>query len=102
MTNAVLTRPSARPAAAAAAQPGAPAGQATSEIGQLGFAKDALRVIMFFAILLNISRFHQAYPLLAKLRPGLVLIAAAVLYAGLNPRSLAKGNIFAHWPTRRM
>jgi O-antigen ligase len=50
--------------------------------------------------ILTISRVHQHYPMLAKLRPALLLITASIGYAFLNPRCLTRGNVLKNWPMR--
>lgn len=79
---------------------GAPAGgnarQALSE--KLVIVRDPLRVLVFLLTVLTISRAHQHYPILAKLRPALLLIIASIGYAFLNPRSLTRRNVLEHWP----
>jgi O-antigen ligase len=65
---------------------------------KLTIVRDPLRFLLFMLTILTISRVHQHYSLLAKLRPGLLLIAAATGYAFLNPRALTRGNVLRYWP----
>jgi hypothetical protein len=48
----------------------------------------------------TVSRIHQHYAFMAKLRPVLVLVFAAALYAYLNPKYLTKANVLGLWPMR--
>jgi O-antigen ligase len=101
MTNAVLTPwpqhgrrvPSKAKGAAA---PSVPDGT------ELAFSLDPLRIVLFVSMVLNISRFHQAFAPLKAIRPGLLLFITACGYAFLNPRFLTRANVFATWPMRRI
>ena len=66
----------------------------------LTIVRDPLRVALFVLTVLTISRVHQQYPLLEKLRPALLLVVASVGYAYLNPRFLTRVNVLAFWPAR--
>ena len=68
--------------------------------GRLRIMRDPLRVALFVLTVLTISRVHQAYPLLAKFRPALLLVAASIGYAYLNPRYLTRTNVLRLWPMR--
>lgn len=68
--------------------------------GALSIVRDPLRVALFVLTVLTISRVHQQYPLLEKLRPALLLVVASVGYAYLNPRFLTRTNILGLWPAR--
>jgi len=68
--------------------------------GRLRIVRDPLRILLFVLTILTISRVHQAYPLLEKLRPALLLVVASVGYAYLNPRYLAAHNVLRLWPMR--
>jgi hypothetical protein len=67
--------------------------------GRLQIKRDPLRIALFVLTILTISRVHQAYPLLEKLRPALLLVVASVGYAYLNPRYLNR-NALRLWPMR--
>jgi O-antigen ligase len=74
-------------------------GDAPAAFGEkLAIVRDPLRVLVFMLTILTISRVHQHYPILAKLRPALLLITAACGYAFLNPRSLTRRNVLERWP----
>lgn len=50
--------------------------------------------------IISISRIHMRFPVLAALRPGLVLVALALFFAMSSPKRLAGGAIFRTWPAR--
>jgi O-antigen ligase len=61
---------------------------------------DPLRVLIFVLTIVTVSRVHQHFPHLARLRPALLLVIAATAYAYLNPRHLTRANVLALWPMR--
>lgn len=68
----------------------------------LALVRDPLRVLLFLLTVVTISRVHLHYPVLAKLRPVLVLTVAAVGYACLYPRYLTKASVMRIWPMRHV
>ncbi len=66
----------------------------------LTLVRDPLRLILFVLTIITISRVHLHYPILAKLRPVLLLTAGALGYAYLNPRYLTNANVLKLWPMR--
>jgi hypothetical protein len=62
--------------------------------------RDPLRFALSVLTILTISRVHEHYPALAKLRPALILVAASVAYAYLNPRYLSGTSVLRRWPMR--
>lgn len=70
--------------------------------GRLRLELDPLRIALFVLTVLTISRVHQHYPMLAKARPALLLVAASIGYAYLNPRYLTRANLLRLWPMRLM
>jgi O-antigen ligase len=66
----------------------------------LRIVRDPLRASLFVVTVLTISRLHQHYPSVARLRPVLLLVIASAAYAYLNPRSLTRANVLALWPMR--
>ena len=66
----------------------------------LTLVRDPLRVLLFLLTIVTISRVHLHYPILAKLRPVLLLTLGAVAYAYLNPRYLTTANVLRVWPMR--
>jgi len=67
---------------------------------RLTLVTDPLRLLLFVLTIVTISRVHLHYPVLAKVRPVLLLSVVAVGYAFLYPQSLTRANIFARWPMR--
>jgi O-antigen ligase len=65
---------------------------------RLVLVRDPLRLLLFVLTILTISRAHQHYPILAKLRPALLLTLASVGYAFLKPGELTRGNVLKNWP----
>jgi hypothetical protein len=80
----------------AAAAPRPPVGTAA----RLAIVRDPLRIALFVLTVLTISRVHEHYSLLAKFRPALLLVAASVGYAYLNPRYVTRTNVLRRWPMR--
>jgi O-antigen ligase len=78
----------------------APGQSSAAADGQLGIVRDPLRVLLLLLTILTISRIHQHFPQLARLRPALLLVVAATGYAYLNPRFLSRVNVLALWPMR--
>jgi O-antigen ligase len=68
--------------------------------GRLGLVWDPLRVLLCLLTILTISRVHQHYPMLEKVRPALLLVVISVGYAYLNPRYLTHANPLRMWPMR--
>ena len=66
----------------------------------LRMVHDPLRTALFVLTILNISRVHQHYPMLARMRPALLLVVASIGYAYLKPRYLSPTNVLKRWPMR--
>jgi O-Antigen ligase len=66
----------------------------------LRIVRDPLRIVLFVDTILTVSRVHQHYPALERLRPVLLLVIAAAVYAYLNPRYLTRTNVLTLWPMR--
>lgn len=64
------------------------------------FAMDPLRLSLFLLTIVTVSRIHQHFGIIAKVRPALLLFAFATGYALLNRRSLATGDLFRTWPAK--
>ncbi|HJU65713.1 MAG TPA: O-antigen ligase family protein [Gemmatimonadaceae bacterium] len=64
------------------------------------FAMDPLRLSLFLLTVVTVSRIHQHFGILAKMRPALLLFAFATVYALLNRRALATGDLFRTWPAK--
>jgi O-antigen ligase len=67
---------------------------------RLAIVRDPLRIALFLLTILNVSRLHQHYGALGKLRPALLLVVASVGYAYLHPRLLTSANVLKLWPMR--
>jgi O-antigen ligase len=61
--------------------------------GALKLNLDPLRLALFGLVVLSVSRIHSYYPLIAKLRPLLLLVMFTGLYAFLNPKKIAADNL---------
>jgi len=59
-----------------------------------------LRRALFLLTVLTISRVHQHFPVVALLRPALLLAGLALVYAILNPRLLAGWKWTGRWPAK--
>jgi hypothetical protein len=81
-----------------------PVQSATPEaaIKPLAFVRDPLRIALFVLTIITVSRVHQHYPMLAKLRPALLLSLAAAGYAWAHPKYLTSANLLKLWPVRRV
>lgn len=66
----------------------------------LAFAKDPYRLLIFFVIIMTLSRIHNNFGFLRPFRPALTLTALAGMYAYLNPRYLSVNGLFKTWPAR--
>jgi len=55
---------------------------------------DGLRISLVLLVLINVSRIHQSNPLIGALRPGLVLVAAALGFAVFRPKSANLRGLF--------
>ena len=76
------------------------AGGFSAAAERLSIVHDPLRLLMFALTVLTVSRVHQHYPQLVKLRPALLLVIASAGYAYLNPRFLTRANVLKLWPMR--
>ena len=66
----------------------------------LALVRDPLRILLFLLTIVTISRVHLHYPVLAKMRPVLLLSILALGYVYLNPRELTRTNVLSLWPMR--
>ncbi len=62
--------------------------------------RDPYRLSLWLLILMSISRLHQVYPIIGLLRPGVVLVALAIVAAAINPRALAPWRWMRTWPAK--
>jgi O-antigen ligase len=65
-------------------------------------SRDPLRVFLFLLTLVTISRVHDAFPMLARLRLALALTGLVAVYALLNQKMLKSGNLLQTWPAKLM
>ncbi len=63
-------------------------------------ASDPFRIALAFLVVVSISRVHQHFPVLAALRPALVLAVLAAVFAVLNPNRVQFRNLSDSWPAR--
>ena len=66
----------------------------------LALVRDPLRALLFLLTIVTISRVHLHYPILAKMRPVMLLSILALGYVYLNPRELTHTNVLKFWPMR--
>jgi O-antigen ligase len=79
-----------------------PTAAPAAEPERLTLSRDPLRIALFILTIVTVSRVHQHWPILAKLRPALLLTMAAAAYAWVHPKYLSNVNIFKFWPMRRV
>ncbi len=63
---------------------------------------DPLRICLSLLTIFAVSRIHQHFPALAPLRPALLLVVVAFLYAFLKPSTLSPEGVLRTWPARLM
>jgi len=61
---------------------------------------DPLRLALLLVIVFSVSNIHGMFPVLAALRPALVLTAFAVMYAFLSPKQGVSQNFLIYWPAK--
>jgi O-antigen ligase len=66
----------------------------------LKLVRDPLRISLVLLTIINVSRVHQHFPLLAKLHPALALAGLIGMYVILNPRYVAPQGLFKSWPAK--
>ena len=59
-----------------------------------------LHITLFLLFVINLSRIHQSFSFISKLRPGVLLIAVAFLFLLLQPRSARLHNLVDTWPAK--
>jgi O-antigen ligase len=62
--------------------------------------RDPLRIALLVLTVLTVSQVHQNFPILASLRPALVLVVLSAAYAAIKPKSLVRGSIIRTWPAK--
>jgi len=74
---------------------------ARAALGQpLRLRLDGYHLCLIGLCIISISRIHMHFPMLATLRPGLVLVALAMFFAISSPKKLAGSGILKTWPAR--
>jgi O-antigen ligase len=66
----------------------------------LRIEKDPLRISLFLLMIVTVSRIHQHFKAIGRLRPALVLAALTAIYAFLNPRLITPYGVMRTWPAR--
>lgn len=66
----------------------------------VSWPNDPLRISLVLLTALTVSRFHQHYAFIGRLRPALLLAAFALGYALLHPSRLGNGQWVRTWPAK--
>jgi O-antigen ligase len=61
---------------------------------------DPLRISLFLLMVITVSRIHQHFKIIGKLRPALLLAFATALYAFLQPKLIRADNLKQVWISR--
>jgi O-antigen ligase len=61
---------------------------------------DPLRISLFLLMIITVSRIHQHFKVIGKLRPALLLAFATALYAFLQPKLIRPDNLKQVWVSR--
>ena len=93
-------RKAAKLSATVAANTGAAQGRRPGASTYLKLARDPLRISLFLLTIITISRVHQHWKFIGKLRPALVLAFLTAVYAYLNPRLIERRGPFYTWPAK--
>ncbi|MFL5613849.1 MAG: O-antigen ligase family protein [Gemmatimonadaceae bacterium] len=59
---------------------------------------DALRLALFILILVNISRMHEYFGIIGRLRPAFVATGVALICVLLQPKLLSFSTVMRYWP----
>jgi len=59
---------------------------------------DVLRLVLFVLILVNISRMHEYFGGISKMRPALIASAVAILCVFLRPKLVSLPQVLRYWP----
>ncbi len=87
-------------AATAAHRPDAGRLRRGLQAGGLRIETDPLRIFLFLLMVMTVSRVHQHFGMVARLRPALVMAALTAIYAFLNPRWISPQGVLRTWPAR--
>jgi O-antigen ligase len=55
---------------------------------------DGLRITLFLLVIINVSRIHQSVKMIGAMRPGLLVVLVAGVFAVLNPRKANRRDLF--------
>jgi O-antigen ligase len=66
----------------------------------LRIERDPLRTSLFLLMIITVSRIHQHFKVIGRLRPALVLAALTAAYAFLNPRFITPQGVMRTWPAK--
>jgi hypothetical protein len=69
-------------------------------IGQLKWQWDPMRVGLFVLTLIVVSRFHQHWKVIGRLRPALLMVALLGFYTLANPKSVNADNTIKYWSSK--
>jgi O-antigen ligase len=61
---------------------------------------DPIRLALFAMTVMTVSRIHQHFGFIAQLRPAMLLAAATLFFALLNPNELVRGSLLRTWPAK--
>jgi len=61
---------------------------------------DPLRITLFLLMIITVSRIHQHFKIIGKLRPALLLAFATAIYAFLQPKLIRADNLKQVWISR--
>lgn len=66
----------------------------------LGMKMDPMRWAMFLLTVFTVSRIHQHFPGIARLKPMLLMVGISFMYALANPKELSTGKLLDTWPMK--
>lgn len=61
---------------------------------------DPIRLALFALTVLTVSRIHQHFGFIAQVRPAMLIAAATLFFALLNPNALVRGSLLRTWPAK--
>ncbi len=87
---------------AASARPAHQARQAlpAEAIGRLAWRWDPVKIGLFVLTVIAVSRIHQHWTVIGKMRPALLMVALLAFYTLANPRSVNADNMVKYWPSK--
>lgn len=66
----------------------------------LSWKWDPVKISLFVLTIIAVSRIHQHWKIIGRLRPALVMVALLAFYAIANPRSVKADNLVKYWPAK--